>query len=220
MILVNFAIGEASMRNHPPKAGRARSLLMSTCTGALLALGSFCLLPAAHATPFIGEVICGGWNFCPAGWGECNGALVPISENETLFNLIGTTYGGDGQSTFALPNLLGRTMVHVGQVGAGSNRVLGEMGGTETVTLTTNQIPSHTHAMLANGGAEASASPKGKIVGVAPATAPVFATATPATTLNLAAVSSVGGSQPHDNLQPYLAVKCCISLFGVFPTPP
>lgn len=207
------------MPNHLQKPGRARANLISTVLGALAALGTLCFAPAAHAqSPYIGEVICGGWNFCPSGWGECNGQLVPIAENDTLFSLIGTTYGGDGQTTFALPNIQGRTMVGQGQGPGLSNKVIGGTGGTETVTLTANQMPGHTHAMAANTATEKAASPTGRIMGTAPVGAAVFSSSAPNATLSASAVSTVGGSQPHNNLQPYLAVKCCISLFGVYPS--
>lgn len=198
----------------------ARARLRSTAGWTLAALLSLTLpLQAQAQAPFAGEVVCGGWTFCPNGWGECNGQVLPITGYAALFQLIGTTYGGDGQSNFALPNIVGRTMVGQSQGPGTSNRVLGETGGSESVTLTTAQMPTHTHAMVANGGAEKSASPTGKIVGVTPGSAPVFSSAAPNTTLNPAAVSFAGQSRPHNNLQPYLAVKCCIALFGIFPIP-
>lgn len=207
------------MPDSTPSRSRARSLLASVSLVGLGVVSSLALPTTAQAQqPYIGEVICGGWNFCPNGWGECNGQLINITDNETLFNLIGTTYGGDGQSTFALPNIQGRTMVGQG-TGAGlATKVIGEQGGVESVTLTTQQIPSHTHPLAANAGVEKSASPAGKIVGTAPGSAPVFSSAAPSTNLSPSVVSTAGQSQPHNNLQPYLAVKCCISLFGVFPT--
>lgn len=181
------------------------------------ALGSLGLPQGARADPpYVGEVVCGGWNFCPAGWAECNGALLPIAENDTLFTLIGTTYGGDGQSTFALPNIAGRTMVHTGTGSGLSPRTLGESGGVETVTLTSSQIPSHNHPVQVHTGVEQSASPTNRIVG--PANAPMYSTAAANIALGASAVGSTGGSQPHNNLQPYLAAKCCISLFGIFPS--
>lgn len=207
------------MSNLLQQAGRARSNVKRTLMGVVAAICALCFTHAAHAqTPFIGEVVCGGWNFCPVGWGECNGQLLPISENDALFALIGTTYGGDGQTTFAVPNILGRTMVGQGQGPGLSNKVIGEVGGAESVTLTTNQLPSHTHAMVANTSTEKAASPTGRIMGTTPAGASVFSSSAPNMTLSASAVSSVGGSQPHNNLQPYLAAKCCISLFGVFPS--
>lgn len=207
------------MSNNAPNGSRASSLLASGLLVGLSVMSSLGLPTSAWAQqPYIGEVICGGWNFCPNGWGECNGQLINITDNETLFNLIGTTYGGDGQSTFALPNIQGRTMVGQGTGPGLATKTLGEVGGVESVTLTTQQIPAHTHPMAANTGAEKSASPAGKIVGTAPGSAPVFSSAAPSTNLSPTVVGIAGQSQPHNNLQPYLAVKCCISLFGVFPT--
>ncbi|MFZ2306999.1 MAG: tail fiber protein [Rhodoferax sp.] len=207
------------MPNNREMIGRTRPLLMTVLLGALGTVAPLLLPQLAQAQqPYIGEVICGGWNFCPNGWAECNGQLLSIAENDALFTLIGTTYGGDGQTNFAVPNIQGRTMVGQGTGPGLTTKVQGEMSGTETVTLMTTQIPSHTHPMAANAGAEKSASPAGKIVGTAPGSAPVFSSSAPTTTLSASAVGVAGQSQPHNNLQPYLAVKCCISLFGVFPT--
>jgi microcystin-dependent protein len=199
------------MKLHGNKTGRHILLL-----GLLCAMTFTFLQQAAHAQPFVGEIACGGWSFCPNGWAECSGQLMPISENETLFNLIGTTFGGDGQETFAMPNLDGRTMLHMGQGAGLTNRLIGEMGGVETVTLTTNQVPSHNHPISAATGTGNSASPVNSIPAKAPASDAHFVNAAPDVQLP-ATVSSVGSSQPHNNLQPYLAVKCCIALFGVFP---
>ena len=170
------------------------------------------------AQPYVGEMRMFAGNFAPAGWMFCAGQLLPISENETLFNLIGTTYGGDGQTTFALPNIQGRTMIHQGQGTGLTSRNMGETGGAETVTLTTSQIPSHNHQIAAHTGAERSASPVNSIPGIAPATAPVYTSSASNASLGAGALGASGGSQPHNNLQPYLAVKCCISLFGIFPS--
>lgn len=200
---------------------RCQSALKRSLVIAILALLSGLLhQPVLHAEdPFIGEVMCGGWNFCPDGWLECNGQQVIIAEYDALFSLIGTTYGGDGQYTFALPNIQGRTMVHQGQGTGLSNRVLGETGGAETVTLTTNQLPSHTHGVAVHSGAERSASPTGKIPGTTTAATPVYnSTATSGKTLQSNALSQAGGSQPHNNLQPYLVMKCCISWAGIYPS--
>jgi microcystin-dependent protein len=152
-------------------------------------------------------------NFAPAGWMFCEGQLLPISENETLFNLIGTTYGGDGQSTFALPDLRGRVPIH-----QGNGFVLAETGGAEEITLTVPQIPAHTHAMLASTGAGTVNSPNNAVPAASPSVTLYIQDVTDA---NLApsAVSPDGGSQPHTNFQPYLCVDFIISLFGLFPPP-
>lgn len=168
------------------------------------------------AQPYVGEIRLFAGNFAPAGWMFCEGQLLPISEYDTLFNLIGTTFGGDGQSTFALPDLRGRIPVH-----QGSSFTLGESGGVETVTLTVSQIPSHSHPLLASGNpASATAVGSGVLPAITPAaTITAYGTDIPTTTMSPQAVSSVGGSQPHTNFQPYLCVNYIISMFGIFPSP-
>jgi microcystin-dependent protein len=153
-------------------------------------------------------------NFAPAGWEICAGQLMPISENETLFNLIGTTYGGDGQSTFALPDLQGRIPIH-----QGSNFVLGETGGVEEVTLTVSQIPAHSHPMLASANNASTANAQGNILAQTPSYTPYISGFNPTTQMAPNNVNPVGGSQPHTNFQPYLCVNFIISLFGIFPPP-
>jgi len=164
------------------------------------------------AQPYVGEIRMFAGNFAPAGWMFCEGQLLPISENETLFQLIGTTYGGDGQTTFGLPDLRGRLPLH-----QGNSFVLAETGGAESVTLTVNQIPLHTHPLLASGNVATLSSPSDNLTGQA--AAKLYRAGNPSTVLNPAAVSPVGGSQPHDNLQPYLCIEFIISLFGIFPSP-
>jgi microcystin-dependent protein len=166
--------------------------------------------------PFVGEIRMFGGNFAPAGWAFCDGALIAISENDTLFNLIGTTYGGDGQSTFALPDLRGRLPIHMGSGAGLTTRVIGEMGGVESVTLTTQQIPIHTHAPLADSNSGNQTSPQNGIW--ATASASRYSSSAPNLAMNNTLVGSAGGSQPHDNRMPYLTISFIISLFGVFPT--
>ena len=164
--------------------------------------------------PFVGEIRIFAGNFAPAGWMLCQGQLLPISENETLFNLIGTTYGGDGQSTFALPNLQSRVPMHVG-----NGHILAETGGVETVTLTIQQIPAHTHALQVAGVQANLPNPQGNLLGDGSGgLTPYHAPPGPAT-MNTGSLSVDGGSQPHENLQPLLALNFIISLFGVFPSP-
>jgi microcystin-dependent protein len=163
--------------------------------------------------PYVGEVRMGGWNFAPAGWMLCQGQLVPISEFETLFNLIGTTFGGDGQSTFGLPDLQGRVPLHQGSNGV-TNYTLGELGGVETVTLTVNQMPIHNHPVIASGDAGDSNDTGNAFLG----SGQMVFSPTPHIALNTLTDASVGGSQPHDNLQPFLVINFVISLFGVFPS--
>ena len=152
-----------------------------------------------------------GGNFAPVGWMLCQGQLLPISENDTLFNLIGTTYGGDGQSTFALPDLRGRIPIH-----QGNGFTLAEASGAEQVTLTTAQIPAHSHVPLAQSGTGNLASPENATW--AASALNQFSAAIPDGPMNPATILSAGGSQPHDNMMPYLCVNFIISLFGIFPT--
>jgi microcystin-dependent protein len=165
------------------------------------------------ALPYVGEIRMFAGTFAPVGWMFCDGQLLAISGNETLFQLIGTTYGGDGQSTFALPDLRGRVPVHVG--GA---MILAEQGGAESVTLTTQQMPGHAHTHSASASA---ASTTGNPTGLTAnsGTTLIYGMDTPSLPLNAAAVSTVGGSQPHDNMAPFLTVSYIISLFGIFPSP-
>jgi microcystin-dependent protein len=165
------------------------------------------------AQPYVGEIRMFGGNFAPAGWMFCEGQLLPISENETLFNLIGTTYGGDGQETFALPNLSGRLPIH-----QGNGFVLAETGGVETVTLTVSQIAAHSHPLLASLDSGSQGNPQNNVTAQSPSVALYIEDVT-AANLNAQAMTSVGGSQPHTNLQPYLCVSFIISLFGIFPSP-
>lgn len=165
--------------------------------------------------PYIGEIRMFAGNFAPAGWAFCAGQLMPISENDTLFNLIGTTYGGDGQSTFGLPDLRGRTPMH-----QGNGVVLAQTGGEETVTLSTQQIPQHNHlANATNGGQQLSPLNANMAQPTGQAGAMTYVSATANVGINPQTVQTTGGSQPHENLQPFLCVSYIISLFGVFPTP-
>jgi microcystin-dependent protein len=169
--------------------------------------------------PYVGEIRMFGGSFAPAGWAMCNGATLPISENDTLFNLIGTTYGGDGQQTFNLPDLQGRAPVHMGQgPGISQNYVIGEKAGVESVTLTTNQIPIHSHSFVASSDAGQSAQPQNALFALLPTGNLYTQPQQPAVNLNSNMLSAAGGSQPHDNIQPYLCITFIISLFGVFPS--
>jgi microcystin-dependent protein len=163
------------------------------------------------AQPYIGEIMMFAGNFAPVGWMFCDGQLLPISEYETLFNLIGTTYGGDGQSTFALPNLQSRIPVH-----QGDQFVLAETGGTEEVTLTVSQIPAHTHALLGSTDIANTPNPGASILARS-GQVQMFLNADATLAMSPNAIGPAGGSQPHTNLQPFLAVNFIISLFGIFP---
>jgi microcystin-dependent protein len=160
-----------------------------------------------------------GGNFEPVGWHFCDGALLPISQNDALFTLIGTTYGGDGQQTFALPNLQSRVPVHAGTGSGGVSRIIGETGGVESVTLTVQQIPVHTHPAGCVGGSNTgnAASPGGNVWAAQSATG-VYAAQPPTNPMSPAAAGQSGGSQPHDNMIPHLPINFIISLFGIFPS--
>lgn len=167
------------------------------------------------AQPYVGEIRMFAGNFAPAGWMFCEGQLLPISENETLFQLIGTTYGGDGQSTFALPDLRGRIPLH-----QGNGFILAETGGAEEITLTAAQIPAHSHLLLGSTNAATATAPGSSVFGrTSLATITPYGSDAPSTNLSPSTVGPIGGSQPHTNFQPYLCVDFIISLFGIFPSP-
>jgi microcystin-dependent protein len=165
------------------------------------------------AQPYVGEIRMFAGNFAPAGWMFCAGQLLPISENETLWQLIGTTYGGDGETTFALPDLQGRIPIH-----QGNGFILAETGGAEEVTLTINQIPAHTHSLLASGAVGNQVNVAGNVTSNSQGALPYLEDA-PTVNMNAAAILPVGGSQPHINFQPYLCINFIISMFGIFPSP-
>lgn len=167
--------------------------------------------------PFVGEIRMFAGNFPPSGWAFCDGQPLPISENEVLFQLIGTTYGGDGEETFNLPDLQSRVPVHQG-TGGGVTYTLGESGGVEQVTLTVQQIPVHTHALLGSTAAGTQTTPVDNVL-AASNTVSMYKAAAVTGALNAASAGPAGGSQPHENLQPYLCINFIISLFGVFPSP-
>jgi microcystin-dependent protein len=164
--------------------------------------------------PFIGEIKMGGWNFAPQSFAFCNGALLPISQNSALFALIGTTYGGDGQNTFALPDLRGRVPIHQGTGPGLSPRVMGQPGGSETVVVTTGQLPSHTHAAQGNGRTSVP-DPTNNFWGLTDLNRYAATANTP---MNASSLQNTGGNQPHDNMLPYLGITFVIALFGIFPS--
>ena len=167
--------------------------------------------------PFVGEIRMFGFNFAPQGWAQCNGQLLPISQNTALFSLLGTTYGGDGRTTFALPDMQSRVPVCQGQGPGLSPYAEGQAGGAETVTLAAAQIPGHTHPVKASSGAADSDQPEGRALA---RSASHIYTAKPdaSTVMNADMLGEAGGSQPHGNIQPYLAVNFCIALSGIFPS--
>jgi microcystin-dependent protein len=170
------------------------------------------------ADPFVAEIRMFPFNFAPRGWAFCDGQILPISQNTALFSLLGTTYGGDGNSNFALPDLLGRAPMHPGQGQGLSLRDLGETGGNESVTLLESEIPLHNHQIAVNviDGPAESNNPEGKVLGFS--NRPLYATVlSSSTAMSLSTLATAGGSIPHNNMMPYLAVNFCIALQGVFP---
>ena len=171
------------------------------------------------SSPYVGEVRAVGFSFAPVGWALCQGQTIPISGNETLFTLIGTTYGGDGNATFGLPNLQSRTPIHQGTLTGGSLFGIGQMAGQETVTVGPNQYPQHNHPFSASSVSIGLVGTPGN--NTAGASSKIYGppASTPTVSMNPNMVSTApGGSQPHNNLQPYLALNWIISLYGVFPS--
>src|SRR5436305_1214145 len=169
------------------------------------------------AQPYVGEIRMFGGSFAPAGWAFCDGALLPISQNETLFNLIGTTYGGDGQDTFGLPDLQGRIPIHAGQgPGLTENYQLGELAGVESVTLTAQQTPIHTHTLIGSSDIGIDPGPNNDILASSSILVP-YVGIQPDAAMAGNAIGPAGGSRPHDNMMPYLCVTFIISLFGIYP---
>ena len=163
--------------------------------------------------PFIGEIRMFAGNFAPAGWMFCEGQLLPIAENETLFQLIGTTYGGDGETTFALPDLRGRIPVH-----QGNGFTLAQTGGSESVALPVQQIPAHSHGLIASAGKAMQDAPAANTL-AQPKASNLYGVVAPDTAMASQGISATGSSQPHGNMQPYLCISFIISLFGIFPSP-
>jgi microcystin-dependent protein len=170
------------------------------------------------ASQYLGEIRMFAGNFAPQGWAICNGATMDISQNDALFNLIGTTYGGDGQTTFNLPDLRSRAPVHFGTGSSGTTYTLGETGGTETITLTAQQIPAHNHALSASTGAGGTANAETNVPAASPSVL-IYIEDVPSVQLAAGALAPAGGSQPHENLNPYLAINYIIAIEGVFPSP-
>ena len=167
------------------------------------------------AEPFLSEIRIFSFNFAPRGWALCNGQFLPINQNQALFSLLGTTYGGNGQTTFALPDLRGKTPIHFG-----SGFTLGQTGGSPAHTLTQSEMPQHIHMLNASSAAADAAIPGGNLLGAVDNTIFGNAYAAPSNlvAMNALASGNVGGSQPHPNMQPYLVLNICIALQGIFPS--
>ena len=166
--------------------------------------------------PFVAEIRVLPFNFAPRGWASCDGQVIPIAQNTALFSLLGTNYGGDGRSNFALPNLRGRFAMSSGQGPGLSPTDVGQSTGTATVTLTAGQMPAHNHALRA-GASPASTSPAGNVMAPTATGANVYRAPGSAAPMAAAAISPAGSSQPHENRQPFLALSFCIALQGIFP---
>ena len=167
--------------------------------------------------PFVGEIRIFAGNFAPRGWAFCDGQLLAVSQNDALFSLLGTIHGGDGRTTFGLPDMRGRIPIHAGSGPGLSPRTLGTKAGAEKVTVTINQLPPHTHNIRTSTAAGTENNPAGEFLGASP-NVRLFRPATPNSSLNAASISSVGGSQSHSNLMPFLCVHFIISLFGIYPS--
>ena len=168
--------------------------------------------------PYVGEIRMFAGNFAPNGWMFCEGQPLPISENEILFQLIGTTYGGDGEQTFNLPNLASRVPIHMGTGPDGTTYQLGEMAGTEQETLTVQQIPNHTHPFTASTNNGTIVNPGGNVIAASNSSVKPYIEDAGTVALSAQSITPAGGSQPHENTQPFLCINFIISLFGVFPT--
>src|SRR5690349_17450646 len=170
------------------------------------------------AQPYVGEIRMFAGNFAPNGWMFCEGQTLPISENDVLFQLIGTTYGGDGQETFLLPNLASRVPIHMGTGPDGTTYQIGEMAGTEQETLSTQQIPNHSHPFTANTTNGTIINPGGNLLAASAASVQTLIQDVADTPFNNQVIQPAGGSQPHENTQPFLCINFIISLFGIFPS--
>lgn len=171
----------------------------------------------AGAEPFLGEIIMVGFTFCPRGWAECDGQLLSISQNSALFSLLGTTYGGDGRTTFALPDLRGRVPLHTGTGPGLSNRPQGQKDGEEKNTLTVQQMPEHNHSAQASSFLGDDPSPEGNVWASRQRLISLYNNQQPDVAMASEAIGNEGGSQPHNNMQPYLVIRHCIALQGIFP---
>lgn len=169
--------------------------------------------------PFVSEIRMFPFTFPPKGWADCEGQLLPLSQNTALFSLLGTFYGGDGKSTFALPDLIGRAPMHTGQGQGLSQRFLGETSGSEFITLLQSEIPAHSHTLMANNGPANSRAASGNAIARAVG-GTTFANPGTVVNMSLQALAPTGGDLPHNNLMPYLVVRFCIALQGVFPQRP
>jgi microcystin-dependent protein len=165
------------------------------------------------AEPFLSEIRIMSFNFAPKGWAMCNGQLMPINQNQALFSLLGTTYGGDGRVNFALPDLRGRVPIHVG-----GGHILGERGGEQSHTLSISEMPQHIHSLNATTVGASQAVPNAALLATSAATDPIYGDAAALVTMDATSISNTGGSQAHLNMEPFLTLTFCIALQGIFPS--
>jgi microcystin-dependent protein len=173
--------------------------------------------PAMAQEPFLGEIRFVGFNFAPKGWSLCDGSVLPINQNQALFSLLGTSFGGDGKSTFALPDMRGRVPVGTGQGPSLSNRTIGDQGGAETVALTLAQMPKHRHALRAASGSANSKAPSGNVLANS-SSAAIYSTQAAGVSLDATSLTTQGSGQAHENMPPFLGMTCIIALQGIFPS--
>lgn len=192
--------------------------LFIACT--LLICGAFApSLQAQASDPYLGQIAFVPYNFVPKNWASCDGQLLPIAQNQALFALLGTTYGGNGITTFALPDMRGRMLVHNGQAPGGpTNYTMGQIGGTESVTLLVTQMPAHNHTVNAVTAEGNQNSPTNSLPADTKVLDKEYSDAAANTTMKSTMINNTGGSQPHENRPPFITLKCIISLVGVFPT--
>jgi len=171
------------------------------------------------AEPFVGQIIMAGFNFAPRGYATCDGQLLSIAQNTALFSLLGTTFGGDGRVTFGLPDLRGRVPVHQGQGPGLTNRTMGEVSGSETVTLISSEMPMHNHLVSVTNVSGALGQPNGNFIGASSNNqTALYRPTSDGSTLNPQSVGLAGGNQPHNNMQPYLVINFCIAMEGIYPS--
>ncbi|MFC3159644.1 Microcystin-dependent protein [Chryseobacterium arachidis] len=187
----------------------------------LLSIASTSIVKAQASEPFLGQIAFVPYNFVPANWAPCNGQILSIAQNTALFSLLGTTYGGNGTTTFALPDMRGRVLVHEGQAPGGpTNYTMGQTGGTESVTLLVTQMPAHSHTVNAVTAEGNQNSPTNALPADTKGLDKEYSDANANTTMKAAMVNTTGGSQPHENRPPFVTLKCIIALYGVYPSHP
>lgn len=194
---------------------KIKKLVLTTLAAGTLLTGANTV--NAGSEPFIGEVQWFAGNFAPRGWALCDGQLLSVASNSALFSILGTTYGGDGRTTFALPDVRGRVIIHQGQGPGLSNRYLGSKAGSESETLTANQMPAHSHTLQASGGAATAITPTGNVL-ASPGRTRLYDSGTANVNMDAAAITATGGSQAHNNMQPYTTLNCIIALQGIYPS--